>query len=79
MFIVQRTDGDETWVSLMTTNQLIDYINFDDCHNESYVIWNANEFGVMKPLRYKGWQPNCLIELVDEKGNVVVSGYGEDH
>lgn len=38
-----------------------------------------SEFGKVKPLRYKGWQPGCLIEVVDEAGKVILRGYGEDH
>ncbi len=53
--------------SLMTPQRLIDYINMDDCHGESYEIFDCmSEFGKVKPLRYKGWQPGCLIEVVDE-------------
>ena len=33
----------------------------------------------MKKISYVGWQPDCLIELVDEAGNVVLRGYGTDH
>ena len=71
---------DELVSSLMTPQRLIDYINMDDCHGESYEIFDCmSEFGKVKPLRYKGWQPGCLIEVVDEAGKVVLRGYGEDH
>ena len=46
----------------------------------AYEIFDCmSEFGKVKPLRYKGWQPGCLIEVVDETGKVVLRGYGEDH
>lgn len=77
MFLVQHTVDDEFVSSLMTPQRLIDYINMDDCHGENYEIFA--EFGKVKPLRYKGWQPGCLIEVVDEAGKVVLRGYGEDH
>ena len=71
---------DEFVSSLMTPQRLIDYINMDDCHGENYEIFDCmSEFGKVKPLRYKGWQPGCLIEVVDEAGKVVLRGYGEDH
>lgn len=80
MFLVQHMIDDELVSSLMTPQSLIDYINMDDCHDESYEIFDCmSEFGKVKPLRYKGWQPGCLIEVVDETGKVVLRGYGEDH
>ena len=80
MFLVQHTVDDKFVSSLMTPQRLIDYINMDDCHGESYEIFDCmSEFGKVKPLRYKGWQPGCLIEVVDEAGKVVLRGYGEDH
>lgn len=80
MFLVQHMIDDELVSSLMTPQRLIDYINMDDCHGESYEIFDCmSEFGKVKPLRYKGWQPGCLIEIVDETGKVVLRGYGEDH
>lgn len=80
MFLVQHMIDDELVSSLMTPQRLIDYINMDDCHGESYEIFDCmSEFGKVKPLRYKGWQPRCLIEIVDETGKVILRGYGEDH
>ena len=57
----------------MAPQMLIDYINMNDCHGESYEIFDCmSEFRKVKPLRYKGWQPGCLIEVVDEAGKVVL-------
>lgn len=79
-FLVQHIIDDEIIASIMSPSKLIDYINMDDCHNESYEIFDCtSEFGKIKPLHYKGWQPGCLIEVVDESGKVVLRGYGEDH
>lgn len=75
MFLVQRMMDDELVSSLilMTPQRLIDYINMDDCHGESYEIFDCmSEFGKVKPLRYKGWQPRGLIEVVDEAGKVIL-------
>ena len=80
LFLVQHMIDDEFVASLMTPQRLIDYINMDDCHGGSYEIFDCmSEFGKVKPLRYKGWQPRGLIEVVDETGKVVLRGYGEDH
>lgn len=79
-FLVQRIIDNEMCVSLMTPRELINYINMDDCHNETYEIFDVlSTFGEVKKLHYTGWQPNCLIEVADENGNVVLSGYGTDH
>ena len=80
-YLIQRISSydDEYFVSLMSENELINYIDMDDCHNETYNIFDVSEFGKIKELHYVGWQPGCLIELKDEDGNIVVSGYGTDH
>ena len=41
-FLVQRKSDGETWCSLMNSHELIEYINFSDCHNEEWRILNPN-------------------------------------
>ena len=79
-YLVQRIlSDDSTFASLMTKRELINYIDMDDCHDENYTIFDVSEFGKVKQIHYVGWQPNCLIELKDDDGNIVLSGYGTDH
>lgn len=79
-FLVQRVIDDEVFPTIMTTNELINYIDMEDCHEEMYEIYDCTSmFGEVKKLHYKGWQPNCLIEIVDDEGKVVLKGYGTDH
>ena len=79
-FLVQRMIDGEIWLSIMTPMELINYINMDDCHGEQYEIFDVlSTFGEVKKLHYVGWQPRCLIEVADENGNIVLSGYGTDH
>lgn len=78
-FLVQRRIDDEVYSTIMTELQLIDYISMDDCHDESYEIYDISTFGKVKKLNYVGWQPMCLIEIADENGEVVLRGYGTDH
>ena len=80
-FLVQRMIDGEIIASIMSPARLIDYINMDDCHNEAYEIFDCtSEFGKIRPLYYKCWQPGCLIEVVDEKSEkVVLRGYGKNH
>lgn len=55
MFLVQHMIDDELFSSLMTPQRLIDYINMDDCHGESFFntficvicIFNSNQFIAM--------------------------------
>ena len=51
-----------------------DYILFPEDH-----VFDITDLGKIKPLHYRGWQPGCLIEYVDDKNNVVIHGYGTDH
>lgn len=78
-WLVQRESDGERYDSLMNDNELIGYINMDDCHNEDYKIFDVSDFGQVKKVFYSGWQPDCLIEITDEDKNVVLRGYGTDH
>lgn len=79
-FLVQKVIDNEVYPKIMTANELIEYIDMADCHDEMYEIFDCTSmFGEVKKLHYKGWQPNCLIEVVDEHGNIVLRGHGTDH
>ena len=78
-FLVQRTDHIDSWVSLMTESELIEYVNMSDCHDEDWRIYDVSVYGEIKPIFYAGWQPDCLIEFINSIGQVVLSGYGTDH
>lgn len=79
-FLVQKMIDDEIFSRIMTANELINYIDMSDCHDEKFEIFDCDTvFGSVRKLYYKGWQPGCLIEIVDEDGTVVLRGYGEDH
>lgn len=78
-FVERTTDDGETFMSYMNEPELADYINMADCHNESYDITIITESGTHH-CSYKGWQPGCLIEVVDDvTGKTVLSCIGEDH
>lgn len=78
-FIVQRVIGDELSLTVMSGKELIRYIYKANLHQETYQIYDGSAFGEMKKLSYVGWRPNCVIELADEIGKVVLLGYGTDH
>lgn len=79
-FLVQHIVDGETMISVMSAQRLIDYINMSDCHGESYEIFDVeSEFGKVKSLHYKGWQPGGLIEIVNDEDITILRGYGEDH
>ena len=79
-YLIQRQVDGEIIPTIMSEIRLIDYINMADCHGATSEIFDCeSRFGEVLKLHYKGLQPKGLIELVDERGEVVVSGYGEDH
>ena len=80
-YLVQMLfDDGESSARLMNERELIDFVNMDDCYSEiEYEVYDVSVFGKINQLHYVGWQKGCLIELADNDGNIVVSGYGEDH
>ncbi|MBP5774029.1 MAG: hypothetical protein J6W35_08255 [Eubacterium sp.] len=82
-FLVRRSGGhlDEGLCvnTIMTANELIDYVDMDDIHDESYEIYEITEYGTMREIFYRGWKPGCVIEFVDDYYQVVLRGYGTDH
>lgn len=81
-FLVQRVlsiDEDSRVNTIMTTDELINYIDGQDFIHEHYKIYEITELGTLEEIFYRGWQPNCLIEFVDKKGQVIFSGRGTDH
>lgn len=66
---------------LCTDIEIINYINMLDIYSdfEDYAVYAIMGLDKVERLTYVGWQPGCLIQLKDSKGNVVISGYGEDH
>ena len=80
-YLVQAIiDEEERYATrLMTESKLIHYIDMDDIHNEKYSIYDVSDFGNVVPIYYVGWQPDCLIQFANEKGEIVLTGYGTDH
>lgn len=76
----QWFDDDNVDVQLITDAELIrliDQMDFTGIHVVK--IFDVTDFNNIFEISYVGWQPNCLIEFADSKGNVVLSGYGIDH
>lgn len=82
-FLVRRSGGqlgDDLCVNtIMTANELIDYVDMDDIHDESYEIYEITEYGTMREIFYRGWKPGCVIEFTDDYNQVVLRGHGTDH
>lgn len=82
-FLVRRSGGhldDGLCINtIMTANELINYVDMDDIHDESYEIYEITEYGTMREIFYRGWKPGCVIEFTDDYGQVVLCGYGTDH
>lgn len=78
-FLVQKHIEGEVCAKIYTETELISYLNMSDCSDEEYRIYDISTFGEVKEVFYKGWQPNCLIEVIDSDGNIIVRGYGTEH
>ena len=79
-FLAYINDYDGERVALLSENELIKMEDESDFTG----IWFKKIFDVtdsenIKEIRYRGWQPDCLIEFVDNDDNVVLRGYGTDH
>lgn len=60
--------------------QVINFVDFSDLYDwDDFKVYEITNPGEVIPLIYKGWQPGCLIEFMNDKGEVVLSGYGTDH
>lgn len=81
-YLVQRflpTGEDARINTIMTSDELIDYIDRQDFFHEHYKIYEITEFGTLEEIFYRGWQPNCIIQFVDKKGQILFTGRGLDH
>lgn len=78
-FLVQKLADNGVSGVICSEGQLIHDISMSDCYNEEYRIFDISTFGEIREVFYKGWQPNCLIEVIDNMGNIVASGYGIEH
>ena len=78
-FLVQAFDEEHQHVELMTANELINYIDFQDFHSETFWIYEVTEMGRVIPIHYVGWRPNCEISFENDQNEIVLTGYGTDH
>ena len=82
IYLVQSISDDGTSFNrIMNQYELCNYMNMLDCYPEELVaIWDITIPGKVRKCTYKGWQPNCLIEVVREDDDkLVISLYGEEH
>lgn len=78
-FLVQKLIEGEVHAELYTESELITYLDMVDCCEDKYKIYDISNFGEIKDVFFRGWQPLCLIEVIDANGNVVLRGCGTDH
>lgn len=73
-------DDDELKRKIVSDAELIRFVDEMDFTGVEIVqILDITDPNNIYSIYYVGWQPNCLIEFADSKGNVVLSGYGTDH
>lgn len=65
---------------IVNENEIINFINMLDLIDDidDYFIYEI-DFENLKPIYYVGWQPDCLIELKNKEGEIVIRGFGTDH
>ena len=74
------TDDDDIKREIISDAKLIRYVDEMDFTNMIILaIYDITEPVNIYPIHYVGWQRGCLIEFADDKGNIVLSGYGTDH
>jgi len=76
---ISNYEGKERIV-LLSENELIRMEDESDFTDISFnKILDVTDSNNIKEIHYRGWQPGCLIEFVDNDNNVVLRGYGTDH
>ena len=76
----QWNDEDKVKTSLMTDVELISFVNDMDFSGVHLVkVFDVTDYNNIFEISYVGWQPKCLIEFADSKGNIVLRGWGIDH
>ena len=82
-YLVQIKRHDGEYSELKTKKEIIEMINFSDCTNEVYKIYDISNFGEIEELKICGpWHDasNPLyIKLTDKKDNLVFDCYGEEY
>ena len=83
IYLIQVKTHDGEYSDLKTDKEIIEMINFLDCNNEVYKVYDVTNFGQVEELKVYGpWHNSdkpLYIKLTDEKHNIVFDGYGEEH
>ncbi len=79
--IFYKIDGSESLnKKVVTANELTRLIDESDFNPVDVVkILVIDDPENIFEVRYAGWQPGCVIDFVDDNGDVVYRGYGTDH
>ena len=82
-YLVQTKTHDGEYVDLKNEKEIIEMINFLDCNNEVYKVYDVTNFAEVKELKIYGPWHNpdkpLYIKLTDENHNIVLDGYGVEH
>ena len=73
----------ECYAKLTTFEYVVQFLDMMDCDPdiEDYEIWYIpnEKNAVPTQLWYAGWQPGCIIDIIDKDGEIVYRGIGTDH
>lgn len=82
-YLIQVKTHDGEYSDLKTDKEIIEMINFLDCNNEVYKVYDVTNFGQIEELKIHGPWHNpdkpLYIKVTDKKDNIVFDGYGEEH
>ena len=75
-----KYENEWSW-KVVSPDKVIHFIDMLDCDPDiqGYQFFELLNTGAIQQIYYRGWQPGCYIELVDDNGETVLDGYGTDH
>lgn len=80
---ILHPDDNTYTTTLYTWSQILSFVDMSDCHDDEIRVFYSPEYGKVEELEVLGtWHDKddpLLIELVNQKGEVIRSGYGTDH
>ena len=82
-YLVQIKTYEDLYSDLKTDKEIIEMINFMDCNNEEYKVYNIDSFGQVEELKIHGPWHNpdkpLYIKLTDKEDKIIFDGYGVEH
>lgn len=75
-------NADSKDAKFMTEEQIINFVSMKDCHTQEIRVFDIQPENPTELKIHGTWHDSTtplLIKLTDPNGEVVISGYGDDH